>query len=140
MRPLNINLSHGFLYQIRADGIVVYRLTNLDRETVDAFVAFTHEIDMKALETDSHSRCLLDVTALSMPTPYAAKRIQDSISRTPDALRESYAIITPTNLVYSFVRSVLNRLPQSETNSIRLFRDEARAVTWLNERLALIGP
>lgn len=139
MCPLSISQSNGFSYQIREDGIVVYRLTNLDRETVDAFVAFTHEIDMKALETDCHSRCLLDVTALSLPTPYAVKRIQDSIRSTPDALRESYAIITPTTMIYSFVRSVLNRLPQSETNSLRLFRDEAEAVAWPDERLALMG-
>lgn len=130
----------GFSYEIRDDGVIVYHLADLRRETVDAFVEISHNFDVEAFEAGRHSRCLLDISELSFPTPYAAKRIQQNTEATPDGLKESYAVLTPTSAIYTFARTLISRLPGAKTRSIRLFRDEREAFAWLDERLEILGP
>lgn len=129
----------GFSYEMREDGILIYRLANLHRDTVDAFVEFSHEHDIQAYEAGMHSRCLLDVSNLSFPTPYAIKRIRESISTSPDGLRESYAVVTPTKPIYTFARGIMSNLPSSKTSSIHLFSSQEDALLWLTDRLQELG-
>lgn len=130
----------GFTHLIRDDGIHVYRLEDLKRETVDHFVDVSMQMDVDAYADGRHSRCLLDISTLSFPTPYAIKRIQESISATPDDLRESYAVVTPTTGIYAFARSVLSHIPNKKTDSIRLFASFDTAIDWLIDRLQELGP
>ena len=132
--------NSGFSYEIRDDGIVVYYLSDLRRETVDDFVEVSHNMDIAAYESGRHSRCLLDISKLSFPTPYAVRRIQQNTEVSPDGLKESYAVLTPTSVIYTFARTVLSRLPYAKTQTIRLFHDEEEAYAWLEERLEALGP
>lgn len=130
----------GFTYEIRDDGIVVYHLTDLRRDSVDQFIEVSHNFDVQAFEEGRHSRCMLDISKLKFPTPYAAKRIQQNSEATPDGLLESYAVVTPTSAIYTFARTILNHLPNAQAQSIRLFHDEASAIEWLQARLEQLGP
>lgn len=130
----------GFSYEIRDDGIIVYRLANLRREAVDDFVEVSHNFDVAAYEAGRHSRCLLDISELSFPTPYAVKRIQQNTEASPDGLRESYAVVTPTSAIYTFARTIINRLPHAKAQPIRLFHNADEAFAWLEQRLEELGP
>jgi len=132
--------NSGFSYEIRDDGIIVYHLNDLQRETVDEYIEVSHGFDVAAYEAGRHSRCLLDISELSFPTPYAVKRIQQNTEASPDGLRESYAVLTPTSVIYTFARTVLSRLPRAKTQTIRLFHDKEGALQWLDERLEILGP
>lgn len=129
-----------FQLEKRVDGIIVYRLADLLRESIDAFTEAATKTDLWAVENDCHARCLLDITKIRFPNPYAISRIQTLIKSTPDEIRESFAVLTPTSNLYSFARAIINHIPQSKTNSIRFFREEAEALAWLDERLQEIGP
>lgn len=130
----------GFSYEIRDDGIIIYRLANLRRNTVDEFVEVSHNFDLDAFKAGRHSRCLLDISRLTFPTPYAIKRIKQNTEATPDGLKESWAVIAPTSRIYTFMMTNMKGLPLAKVQPIRLFRNEEEALAWLIARLEDLGP
>ncbi|MAU10331.1 MAG: hypothetical protein CL607_10955 [Anaerolineaceae bacterium] len=132
--------SSGFSYDIREDGIIVYRLANLRRDTVDEFVEVSRNFDVVAYEAGRHSRCLLDISKLSFPTPYAIKRLRENTESTPDGLKESWAVLAPTSRLYTFMMTNLKGLTKSKVQPVRLFQTEEEAFAWLEQRLEELGP
>ncbi|QPC83219.1 hypothetical protein G4Y79_02250 [Phototrophicus methaneseepsis] len=132
--------ADGFSYYQDADGIIFYYVHDLKHDTVDCFVETVHRMDLLYYEANRHCRSLTDFSRLSYPTPYAMMRIQDMVRSTPAGLRESVAILTPTSMINTFIRSVMKNLPVTKTGPMRLFTDREAAMTWLVERLKLLGP
>jgi len=132
--------STGFTYEVRDDGIKIYRLTDLKRDTVEAFFEINLSMGLTTMREGHHNRSILDVSTLLMPTPYAAKRFQKLAALRPKDSRSSVAILTPSRQLYMFVRTMLSRVPQNNKSHIRLFSSEEEALAWLDERLNELGP
>ena len=132
--------STGFTYEVRDDGIKIYRLTDLKRDTVEAFFEINLSMGLTTMREGHHNRSILDVSTLLMPTPYAAKRFQKLAALRPKDSRSSVAILTPSRQLYMFVRTMLSRVPQNNKSHIRLFSSQEEALAWLDERLNELGP
>lgn len=130
----------GFTYEVLDDGIKIYRLTDLKRDTVDAFFEMNLSMGLATMREGHHNRSILDVSTLLMPTPYAAKRFQKLATLRPKDGRSSVAILTPSRQLNMFVRTMLNHVPQNNKSHIRLCSSEEEAIAWLDERLNELGP
>ena len=130
----------GFIYEERDDGIKVYRLMDLKRETVDAFCETNFSAGIDTISAGRHNRSLVDVSALTLPTPYAAKRFQILAAKRPPDSRSSVAILTPSHQVYIFARAILSHLSRNEQSHIHLFNAYDEVFAWLDKRLEELGP
>lgn len=129
----------GMTRTVRNDGVIAFQLVDLRRDTVDVFIDALRIADEVGVENDAHMRTLLDVSQLNMPTPYALKRIQEAVASTPTNLRESIAIVTPTTSLYTFARTLMNSISHDKRSAFRLFKSEAEALAWLDERHNSLG-
>lgn len=130
----------GLIYEEHDDGIKVYRLIDLRRETVDAFYEMNLSNGTEKINADQHSRSLVDVSRLTFPTPYAAKRFQTLATIRPPESRSSVAVLTPSHQVYMFARTILSHLSRQQQSHIHLCHTEEEALAWLDARLEEIGP
>lgn len=129
----------GFDYLIREDGINVFRLSDLRRESVDAFFEANLKLGTEAILAGRHARSLIDVSTLVMPTPYAIKKFQELVTKRPSGGRSSVAILTPAGPAYTFGRTILSRISTSHKAHLQLFNSEEAAFGWLDERLQELG-
>jgi hypothetical protein len=137
---LNASRVTGLVVEQRPDGIVVYRVRNVKRETADALYEAFHNNDLEAFQERRHSRTILDLRGAGWPTPYGTARMIQSADETPEGLCESTAVITSDSVAMQLVGLLLQKLPARTQRSTRLFLREDDAVEWLKQRLIDFGP
>lgn len=130
----------GFQYQVGDEGIIYYYLYDLKKESIDQLTSTVIATDKRYAEADRHCRSLTDISRLSFPNAYAMKSIFDMIMTTPDTLRESVAILTPANMIYTYLGSAFENLPVVRAKPLRLFLDREKALNWLDQRFEELGP
>ena len=140
IQDYQVGSATGCLYKMRDDGIAHFVFLDLKRDAVDVFVDTLKAIVAARNAAQQHSRTLVDVGKLSMPTPYAIKRFQELATDKPDTLRSSVAIITPDTWISTFTRTIFTRMPSDKKSHIFLFNTKEEALAWLDVRLEEIGP
>ncbi len=135
---LDAKSQADFIVLYREDGIIVYRLTNLRRDTIDRWVKAFQEDKQAALQSKRHLRRLMDVRGVGFPTPYGIAQAMENVKDEPEDLRESYAMLVDNSMIAQVLSNALRHLSQW-LNNMRLFTDEQAALDWLDERLAELG-
>jgi len=130
----------GLAIEHRPDGITIYRIRNVRRETADALYAAFAKADQEAFAENFHSRTILDLRGAGWPTPYGVTRLIKSAEETPIGLRESIAMLVSDAIAIQLVALLLHRMPTRAQNSTRLFSTEEEAIEWLEQRLLELGP
>jgi hypothetical protein len=128
----------GFTVDHREDGIIVYRMVNVRRETIDSWVQAFQQHEEEALAENRHLRRLMDIRGAGLPTPYAIAKAVEVVSNDPEGLRESYAILVGDSMTSQILSNSLRHLRKWISNT-SLFTDEQTALHWLDERLAELG-
>jgi hypothetical protein len=122
----------------RDNGIIVYRLENLRRTTLDSWSETFKKDEQTAITEKRHLRRLMDVRGVGFPTPYGITKAMENVSEDPEGLRESYAILVDNSMTAQVLSNALRHLNKWLHNT-RLFTDEHTALDWLDERLAELG-
>jgi hypothetical protein len=129
----------GLVVEHRPDGILIYRIRNVRRETADALYVAMTERDQDAYQSGRHVRSILDLRGAGWPTPYGAGKLIQSAEETPVGLRESVAVIVSDSIAMQLISLLLHRLPSRTQKVTRLFSTEEEAIEWLTQRLEQIG-
>ncbi len=128
-----MSAPHGMTYTRLSGGIHVYRFSNNRRETVDAWFNQSHQNDLDAAARNEPVAHLLDLRGVWM-TPYAMARALQNARRTPEALKESTAVIAGDNFLTGMIEGLVRQFPAAVQLSTRVFRTEKAAQTWLEQR------
>jgi hypothetical protein len=139
MAEIQKNTSQpGFTITYRDDGIIIYHLLDVRRNTVDAWVQAFHENEDEALAEGRHLRCIMDIRNAGLPTPYSTAKATELAKNKSEDLPKSYAILIDDSLGAEIMSNAMRRLGKW-LNNTRLFTDEQAALDWLDERLAELG-
>ena len=131
-------MSDGLAYEIREDGIHVYKFVSVQRASIDTWVKLVLEHDQMALKTNEHRRCIYDMRG-HWVTPYLVTQGLYLASKDPEQLQESIAVLGMPSATAIF-NTFLRRLPRKMQPDLRFFSDEAQAIKWLVLRLEELGP
>jgi len=132
-------MSAGFSFEMRSDGVLVYHVADVRRETVDVMYAAIVHDDQDAADAGRHMLRLVVVAPGIIPTPYALAQVIAADRRTPPNLRESNAVIVGSGVAYQLMAVFVNRLPQKLRSATQVFHDEESALRWLGERARMLG-
>ncbi len=128
----------GFTVTTRKDGIIVYHVKDVRRDTIDSWLQAFQQHEEEALAANRHLRRLMDIRGAGLPTPYTITKAIEVISNDPEGLRESYAILVGDSMTSQILSSSLRHLRKWISNT-SLFTDEQTALDWLDERLSELG-
>lgn len=132
-------ISEAMAVEYRDDGLIIYRFTNILRDTVDQWAQHSHAQDLKAAAENRPLARLLDVRKAGYPTPYAIGKALEISRMTPENLQEVLAILTSDRIGTRMFSSVMRHMPSRLQQSTAVFvEDETLAVDWLLNRLAQI--
>jgi hypothetical protein len=121
----------GLTVTRRDDGILVYRIRDMRRTTVDVTFAALHRFDIEATNAGYHLKRLIDVRGAGWPTPYALVRLIQVTNETPAELQESVAVLTSDSVAMQLIDLTLRKMPAQAKQVTRLFSTEERALAWL---------
>jgi hypothetical protein len=124
----------GLTVTRREDGILVYRIRDMRRATVDATFAALHRFDIEATTQGYYLKRLIDVRGAGWPTPYALAKLIQVTNETPDELRESVAVLTTDSVAMRLIDLTLRKMPAQAKQVTRIFNTEDRALAWLHSQ------
>jgi hypothetical protein len=126
----------GLTVTRRDDGILVYRIRDMRRPTVDATFAALHRFDIEATTQGYFLKRLIDVRGAGWPTPYALAKLIEVTNKTPDELREAVAVLTADSVAMRLIDLTLRKMPAQAKQVTRIFGTEERALAWLHSQPA----
>ena len=125
--PKSTKESHPFTIYVRPDGIIVTRLHNFHRATIEAWMDYVRARDGKM---HPPIRMLFDFREIELPSKFLLDTIGPFYASLtiPKDTRSVY--LFPKGPYQNFGRSLLRRLPPN-VGKIREFTDIDEAIEWL---------
>ena len=129
----------GMHIETTEDGILIIRVDNVRRETVDALCELMRAFDLEGAALKRHNRSILALSKHVYPTPYATQRLVALAKSTPPELRESQAVVVSDSVVARLVRMLVGKLDNKARQAVNVFFNEQDGLLWLRERTRIIA-
>ena len=126
-------ICEGFTIEYRDDGILVYRLDNMRRDTVEALAAISKHHEAEAWLGCCHLLRMIVLEDVSIPTPLATVSARALKEETPEHLQESLALVGNDSTTYQLARIMQSQL--SSPDNMEVFDNTNAALDWLNARV-----
>jgi len=134
MQTTTETIAKGLTLEYYPDGVMIYRLTTMQRQSIDAWIDLVQQHEHAATIAQRPLYRVLDLRQAGYPTPYASTRAVWVATNTPENLVESLAVLVADTVALQFVKVVTNRLPSRYRSAVKLFLNEQEALDWLAYR------
>lgn len=132
--------QEGLITERLPSGIIIYRVSDMRRATIDVWYAATDALDKAAYVNQAHICSIIDIRQAGWPTPYAITMANKSAQNTPTDLQESMVILVADTIGFRMAEIAVRKLTSKARHATRILRNEAEAIVWLEERLGLREP
>lgn len=132
--------QEGLTTERLPSGIIIYRVSDMRRATVDVWYAATDALDKAAYSNQAHICSIIDIRQAGWPTPYAITMANKSAQNTPTDLQESMVILVADTIGFRMAEIAVRKLTSKARHATRIMRNEVEAIAWLQERIEMLKP
>lgn len=124
----------GFRLEVQ-DGVYIYHVSDIDRDTVDQLVATERDQWDRAMQNNNHALRVWVIEKVLYPTPYLSTKMEETLQAAPPDLNISTAVVVNDATQLRVMSLFLQRLMHSRLRTeFQIVHSLADALAWVADR------